>query len=332
MPISDDYRTQIRQLLSDFTDQDLPDFANPEAKATVPTYRQGPSPEEKGQKLRSGVHLGSALLSSISARNPGLFAEAAAKQMASKFNPLKEKQASLHEDVIGHEDGQKIASDVKERALSVLAQEPPVSVCILALRHIFGEEFYGWEPETIFWELEDYGIRVSDRLRDKINCGLCLALQPAFLNDVTVFENCVRVMNDLELDVTIVQKPDIPYICAAIWEASMLMEREQSLPEDMEFVDDIDTYIALALFHDHYMLAPAELSFTQEILDSYNTNVEEIVPRLKKEWKDYQERLVKGDAEELDENILDVQLGKLTGCWAYVKERMDEIKALTDEL
>lgn len=331
MEIDDEYRRKLRQVLSDFLDQELPDYAMP-GKVTIPTYRTKTPKEVVNSRLRGGVHLGSSLLSSIGSRNPGIFAEAAAKHFAPSFESLQKKQAYLHEYTSVYEDGQKIASGVKESALQVLSQEPPVSVCILALRHVFGEEFYGWEPDTIFMELQDYGVRVSDALEDKINCGLCLALQPAFLNDVTVFENCVRTMNDLETDVTIVQKPDIPYICAAIWEASMLMEREQQLPEDMEFVDDIDTYVALAMFHDHYMLAPAELSFAQHILDKYNANGDVIVPRLKKEWESYQKGLVAGNPEELGENILDVQLGKLAGCWLYTKERIAAIEAFTDML
>ena len=331
--MSNDLRAKIRQLLADTSGQTLQDHANPDAPKTIPTYLQNPDAAESGKNIRRGVSLGSALMTSISARNPSILAEAAARQMlGTGFGQVQAKQAALNEALEDFDTGAKIASDRKERAAATLDQEPPVSVVILALKQLFGKEVYEWEPETIFMGLEDWNVGVTDELREKVNCGLCLALQPTFLNDITVFENCVRAMNDLDVDVTIVQKPDIPYLCAAIYEAAMVMEREQDLTDDMEFIDDIDTYVGLALFHDHYMLAPVELRFAQEVLEKNNANTEAIVPKLKEAWEVFRKELDGGDPRELQENIIDVQLAKLAGCYLYVKERMETIKHATEML
>lgn len=307
--------------------------AVPQTSPFIPQYKpnRDPSSTDKTEDSMPRVlSLGSSLISSIGTRNPSIFAEVAIKQLLNKQIATQLKRDDTEEAL-----GQKHANSREDRAIKILSKTPPVSVILTALNALFDDEFYGWEPESIMWELMDRGVQITQELFDRLNCAMCLAMQPAFLNDWHVFENCVLAMNGVSVHAFHIQKPDVAHICAAISEASMIFDKENKKLEGENaegfFHPDIEMYVARVLQHDHYMLAPELVSFAQDELDKLNKNTH-INDRLRAAWTVYQKELADGNPRVLEENIIDVQLHKLAGCHLYVQEHLKEIDLLLEEL
>ena len=306
---------------------------SPEAAPTTPAYPQNTPPPESIHDIsedvdtRQALNLGSSLVSAIATRNPAVFADAALRQVAnSGIAALLSEQKDKYLPFL------KTSADTDKNALHVLGCKPPVSVILLALRRLFGDEFLGWEPETIIWDLVDRGVQVDQQLLESINCGLCLALQPTFLNDWHVFENCVLAMNRLLVHAYSIQKPDIAHMCIAIAEASIIFDVYQPQIADAIPDTDVETYVAVALNHDNYMLPPLELAFAFDTLQTLNKNTH-VVPALKKAWDEYTVKLGEDLPHQLDpDSIIDIQLGKLAGCQLCVDDHLERVKELTATL
>lgn len=329
------YRSQVRQHLANITGKPLDDYnaeSSSDKSDTLPEKMKNRGAGNIGGEYRPAMNLGLSFLSSLQARNPITIADAASRMMYSKFLESQKKTAEIY---LRSMDTSKTASARHDQAIELLNNpECMVSVVLLCLRELFGDEFYGFEPESIFFDLQDEGVRVNDQLMEKINCGLCLALQPDFLNDALTFENCVRVMCGLDIVWHRTQKPDIAYICWGVTEALMIMGLEHpDMDNDAEFSDEVEMYVAIALHHDNYMLAPPELEFAQELLDDLNTNVDLIMPELKQRWSTFQKNIVEGTQPELNEDdLVDVQLQKLGGCWYFCQEQHFILEGLREEL
>ena len=230
----------------------------------------------------------------------------------------------------------KLASEAQEGILAAISMNPPASVLLICLRKLFpGDEFIGWEPETIALELEDLGADIDEVFMDKLNALLALVRQPTFFNNVHVYENTVRAFSNLDVDVSILQKTDTCFHCVAMTEVAMIANREQSLPADLDFVDEIKAYVGAMLAEEHYVIAPEELSFCQEYLDDYNENKDVISAAISSEWDKAKRRLEDGDALEdilVEDSLVNIQIRKLAGCWLFVKEKIENIQQMQTSL
>lgn len=313
------YREDIRRYLADLLGKPLEDYTDP-GKKTLPTHMRYTGASGLGGDRRNEINLGMSFLSSLQARNPVTFMNAAGRQVFNNYTRDQLKQAELLQESV------KLASI---STTELFEENTPVSVLLIALRKHFGDEVLGWEPETVFMELEEDGVQMTERLRDKIHCGFFLSLQPDFMNDALAFENCVRALNGLSVNWSIWQKPDIAHICWGVRQGLMILSNsDQDLPSDGEFSDEVELYIATALHHDHYFMAPDILSFSQEILDKYNNNGDIVMPHLKKRWDEVSKALEKGEDLDLEEDeLLDIQAGKLAGCWSYMFDKTRELES-----
>ena len=324
---SNPFRDEIRQTIADMSGKPLADYSSQLGKRTIPESMQHTGAGGLGGEYRNHLNLGMSFLSAIQSRNMTTLADTAGKMLFKNYVGNQLKISSYWEDPVG-----KIASE-PSRLLEVITGRAPIAVIMLALKRLYGEEFLEWEPETIFMELQDDGVTVDTCLENKINCGMVLALQPDFLNDSMTFENCVRVLNGLKMQWDITQKPDIAHLNWGVIEGLLVMDSLQDLPDDTEFSDEVELYVATALHHDHYMLAPDALRFCQDILEKFNNNNELILPELKKEWEALQEKLLAGMEVAFEEDdLLDIQLGKLVGCWSYMYDRFVELEGYLERM
>jgi hypothetical protein len=326
------YRKTIRKYIANAMDSELPDYETDDPNdGTLPDRLE--KRRDLVQNIKKPVVQAAGLISAVQGGNPSAFVSQMGKSFLIDYMNKQKKSAELYEY-----PEEKVASSGDTKKTKKLAEfinsSPPVPLLITALKRLFGDECFGWEPETIFNELSEECVDVTDALRDKVNCALLLYLQPDFLNEVITFENCVRAMNDLPVQWDIFQKPDIPYICWGVAQGLMAMELSPFKPPgDSQFSDEVETYISMALLHDNYINAPDPLVFAQDTLDKFSKNHNAIRPFLKKRWKEVEEQLKAGDELDLDDSeLLDIQVGRLVGCWLYMRDKMAELGSLQDSL
>jgi len=181
---------------------------------------------------------------------------------------------------------------------------------------LIGKQFLSWEPESIWLELKDHDIVLSDVNRDKLLAVSTLMQYPAFYWDVGVFENTTMAFNNYIVLPEALQEATPAQLSWAVYEAELLM---QSAGSDPEFDYEPARYAAVVMHRQGMLLAPGLLVFAQEELDKLNRGHKDLAEEVKKRWEALDKD--KLDTEEFKENPIDVQLGLLAAVELYVNER-----------
>jgi len=140
----------------------------------------------------------------------------------------------------------------------------PVALDMLLLR-AYGPECYGWEPETLFLELER-GMRASPPQynRDAIQTVRLIHCSDTFASDWYLFEKVVMGLNNVPVDFLVGQKPTVGQIMAAVDALQII--------RPVPLADDVRIYVAAVVREDAIYPVPDVLAFCREYVPKTEPN------------------------------------------------------------
>jgi hypothetical protein len=215
------------------------------------------------------------------------------------------------------DDARQILQDTESCATSVYR-----AACKLV-----GKQLLNWEPESIWFELKDHEVDLSDVNRDKLLAVSTLLQYPAFYWDAGIFENTTMAFNNYNVMPEVLQEATPAQLSWAVYEAELLMRSDG---QDPEFDYEPARYAAVVMHRQGLLLAPSLLVFAQEELDKLNRGHKDLAEEVKKRWEALDKN--KLDTVEFKEDSIDVQLSQLATIELYVNERAkrysEELKRL----
>lgn len=133
----------------------------------------------------------------------------------------------------------------------------------LSLLRVFGDEWLGWEPETIWAEIQRvFQTQISEHARAKVQCVKTLRSVDSPWNSWPVFEKVIQVLNGNLPDWEVMQAPSIEMLYAGI---DMLDQIRK-----VEFSDEVKHYMAAAVLTEDVFFVPPPLDFLQaEVAQPY---------------------------------------------------------------
>lgn len=184
-----------------------------------------------------------------------------------------------------------------------------------ALHLTLGPDVVAWEPETVWVSLQRVGIDVPEGNRDAILAALSLLEIPSFFWDAAVFEKTAVAFAGRTINPSIVEEAPAEDLAWGVRTAAAI--RQDAGESNQPFEHEPRAYAACVLHRAGYVLAPPELEFAQDILNSLNAGDS-------KELRNSVESSLKDPPEELKETALDVQLARLLAIKSHVEDRSRE--------
>lgn len=172
----------------------------------------------------------------------------------------------------------------------------------------FGEDWLGWEPETLRMEISRiWGVQPLEEVFEKIMALQTFLTTDLFWDEILPFENIILAFNDAHVDPDMVQQAlprEIAY--------GMIVARQLSEKDD--FVEDITEYIRACHREEGVLVYHEALKFAQpEYEDAFRKRVAAIVSN----------RMSAGQIPQVgsgESNPEDVQHIKAWDCYGYVQE------------
>lgn len=250
------------------------------------------------------------------------------KKIAEGFVSKGAKEELLHHMKVAgtvYTAAQQIQDDMGFALRAFNQETTHAGILVAALQLIFGKEATEWDLDAVWYELyRDHKVDVPLVNRDKLAAALALTEARSFYWDAGVFENTIQAFNDIDVNVDIVQEPDPEHLCWGVAEANLIVENDCAPPE--VFNHEPQSYAAVVLHREHFILAPEPLCFCQEALDGLKGKnyVGPATCEVKEFWEE-----IKSTPDALEEvlkasypeNALGVQIRKLASCLEYVTQR-----------
>ena len=239
---------------------------------------------------------------------------------------MRDAIAMLHK--YGRGDHRKTQQSLAKAKAIIKNDGSTATAVFISMQRLFGSNsFLGWEPESIWLELEDNGIKdFPEENRDKVMAIVTLLMGDAFHWDAALFENTILSFNDIPIAPDAIQEASPGELSWGVLEAELL---SQYAGHNGEYDYEPTRYTGAAMHRAGLVLAPELLVFAQEELDKFNSNQKELQEVVSDRWGTAD----KGKLEDLDlsEAPADVQVGRLAAIDIYVGNRADQLrKELTD--
>ena len=214
-------------------------------------------------------------------------------------------------------------------ALAILKDDAATASAVFrAATLLVGRQLLTWEPESIWLELLDQGVDLSEVNRDKLMAVSTLIQIPSFYWEVNAFENTALAFNSINVLPESLQEASPAQLSWAVYEAELLMRAEG---HDPEFDYEPARYAAVSMHRAGYIVAPELLVFAQQELDKLTRGQKDTAQDVIKRW-DAMDK-TKLDTEKFEESSVGVQLSLLAVSHLYVNERAEryasELKQLT---
>lgn len=127
----------------------------------------------------------------------------------------------------------------------------------MALLKAFQLDWFSWEPDTIFEEIQKtFNTSIADVNRVKILACMTLHVVDSFWEQWEVFENTILALNGIIPRIGYMQPPDVPLLMVGVDIANSIRKEEYS--------DEVSRYAAACFLHEHISYAPKPLEFAQE--------------------------------------------------------------------
>ena len=196
-----------------------------------------------------------------------------------------------------------------------------LALCVAA-KDLLGE-CHRWEPEALWLTLEQFNVQMPFENRVKLLAAHTLIDMPSFFWDGGVFEKTALSFAGKEPNPDILEEATASELAWAVVEAHQIMDYNGE--PSQEFGHECCAYAAVVLHREGFVLAPSQLVFAQELLDSNNHSSTALREEVKKRW----EALDKTHLEEMvfTESPPDVQLAKLAAILLHIREREDRTAA-----
>jgi hypothetical protein len=130
----------------------------------------------------------------------------------------------------------------------------------VAARHLISEEFYTWEPETLWLTLPD----LAPPNRDKLLAAIAIVTQPTFFTDFRVFGHTCEVASHDTPDLGAVPRPSVAAMTWTVLEAHFLYGLDGT--DHAAFDEDVISFVAGSLATAGFAVAPPYLDFAAEDL------------------------------------------------------------------
>lgn len=140
----------------------------------------------------------------------------------------------------------------------------------------FDKEWVIWEPETLRTSIEkELKTTISDTVWQKILALRVVLRVDSFWDDWGAFEKVCCAFNDVSPDFSTIQYLSVGQICYTLNCLSTIRTHEFSL--------EVTAYIVAKLKDEGMVLAPKELNFCQELLNTQTKDMDEIREQIKAE-------------------------------------------------
>lgn len=170
--------------------------------------------------------------------------------------PTAPTEGSPEEEVVrlkGEPDGTK---PVNLRNLFTNPDGHPV-VIDFALQRQFHEDWFRWQPETLWDEItKEFSTQISELCRHKVRALQTIHTSPWPWKRWSVFEKVAQTLNGNFPDFKNVQKLSLPELYCAV---DML----DTLQKEKQYSDEVRLYMAASVLEENVFLVPAPLDFIQ---------------------------------------------------------------------
>jgi hypothetical protein len=194
-----------------------------------------------------------------------------------------------------------------KRASREVMKDPvaPAVSLMVAAKHLLGNGFTIWEPETLWKELDPPVVN-----RGKLAAAIALDLMPSFYWDYRVFGNTCLALND-EITLPDQIPQPMPWQMAwGIFEAELIFALTTKEAITPTFDDEPTAYCGLHLFEMGWVCTPENMAFCEE----------ELLKHLSDEARQLHEIVKKRTTSSSDE-AAKIQLARLEDCSLYVVNR-----------
>ncbi len=201
----------------------------------------------------------------------------------------------------------------------------PATFVLMAIESLYRNSL-AWEPESVWLELADDGIDLSEENRNKFLAAATLLRTPSFFWDANIFEDTCLAFNSAPVIVDVIQEASPGQLAWGVFEAhliSQIREPELAGEGDAGFQFDFEPckYTAVILHQLGFVLAPELLEFSQKDLDALNKDSVDLKSQVKDRWTTLQSAHLTD--LQLQETPLDVQIANLAAVDLYVQEQAD---------
>jgi hypothetical protein len=112
--------------------------------------------------------------------------------------------------------------------------------------------------------------------------------------------------------------------CWAVYEAAVIRGLDLDVPLSPDYDEDVQSYTAVCLKRDGFVLPPDELLYSKDALhQQYPKDVVEFAARIRKSWVQIKKENLR--ERKFPEDPLGVQLAKLAGCKLFVDEKAEAL-------
>lgn len=206
---------------------------------------------------------------------------------------------------------------------ALLTSPTTSAVALVAAAKALLGDFYGWEPETLWLELQHRGMDVPHANREKLQAALALLTVPAFYWDGVAFEKTAVAFDHGVTNPDRLEEATAGQLAWAVKEAAMILAAHGDAVRT--FNHEPGAYAAVCLHREGFVFAPAELSFAQETLDYLAPNKGSLRADVESAWKG----LAKDSLSEhrFAEDAVGVQCARLAAVFVRVRDRVAQANA-----
>lgn len=203
----------------------------------------------------------------------------------------------------------------------------PATLVYHAVLKILGSQSAAWEPESIWLGLKDHKLDMNEAMRNKYMAASTLLQNPAFYEDMHIFEDTCLAFNESPVLVEILQEASPAQLAWGVYEAEVFL-RQNGMDPDFDY--EPAQYTAAAMHSEGFIAAPELLVFAQDELDKLNRGNKELYSSVLDAW----EKVDKSQLAslKLEETPIDVQVAKLAAVHLYVDGRANNYNKFLQKL
>ncbi len=216
----------------------------------------------------------------------------------------------------------KLASPKTTEARRIILAENSSALGVLAAVKALLGDCWHWEPESVWLALEQLGVDTPITSRAKLQAGIALMFIPSFYWDGIVFEKTALSLDGHAPNADALEEADVSQAAWAVEEAAKIVTWHGDAP--WEFVHEPRAYAAVILHRAGFAVAPDQLSFAQDSLDSMNC-IGSLKTDTAKEWAALDKESL--DAHPFPETPTGVQLARLAAVDLHCKDRRRQLAA-----
>jgi hypothetical protein len=209
----------------------------------------------------------------------------------------------------------KTTEDLKRISKEIIADPAaPALALMIAARHILGEGFTIWEPETLWRELDPPMLN-----KGKLAAAIALDIMPSFYWDYRVFASTIIVLNDGIAILDQIPQPTPLEMTWGVFDAEVIFALTTKEAVTPEFDDEPSAFAAMQLYEAGWVYPPANMLFCEEnLLKLLSDEAHQLHDDVKRQVEAHKEDITSVKAE-------DVQLARLADSQLYVVNRTNAV-------